>query len=588
MKRLWQYFEGYRLQSVLGPLFKLTEAIMELFVPIFVARIIDEAIPTGDIMQVLPNIAWMFGIALAGLLFAITAQYFAARAAVGFTRNLSMDLFEKVTKLGRGTRDTLSDASLLTRLTSDTFQVQSGLNTFFRLFMRSPFIVFGSLIMAMQIDLSMTGIFLEMIILLMAIVMGLIYIANPVIAKIRTAFDRLTVLTREQMQGLRVIRAFRQESREVGAFGEQNADLTEQQVKVGDINAWMNPLTYVTVNVALILVIWRGGWNIHVGSLTQGELLALVNYLLSILTELVKLATTIMNMNRSWASAKRLVGILALPDETLSFVNEPNTFDTPDIAFAFEDVTFQYPDAEAPSLEKIAFAVKQGSFFGIIGSTGSGKSTLLKLVTKSFDPSEGHVHFNDQYMDTTSRLALREDISVVPGQVSLFKGTIRSNLAMGKMDATDAEMWQALADAQAKDFVEALPEGLDAPVAAFGRNFSGGQRQRLTIARALIKPAKLLIFDDSTSALDYVTEANFQQVLHEKYPEKTILMISQRTHSLKRANQILVLEAGRQVGLGTHAELLAGNQVYQEIYASQHVEEGKQDEAVEHAQPAHS
>lgn len=588
MKRLWQYFEGYRLQSVLGPLFKLTEAIMELFVPIFVARIIDEAIPTGDIMQVLPNIAWMFGIALAGLLFAITAQYFAARAAVGFTRNLSMDLFEKVTKLGRGTRDTLSDASLLTRLTSDTFQVQSGLNTFFRLFMRSPFIVFGSLIMAMQIDLSMTGIFLEMIILLMAIVMGLIYIANPVIAKIRTAFDRLTVLTREQMQGLRVIRAFRQESREVGAFGEQNADLTEQQVKVGDINAWMNPLTYVTVNVALILVIWRGGWNIHVGSLTQGELLALVNYLLSILTELVKLATTIMNMNRSWASAKRLVGILALPDETLSFVNEPNTFDTPDIAFAFEDVTFQYPDAEAPSLEKIAFAVKQGSFFGIIGSTGSGKSTLLKLVTKSFDPSEGHVHFNDQYMDTTSRLALREDISVVPGQVSLFKGTIRSNLAMGKMDATDAEMWQALADAQAKDFVEALPEGLDAPVAAFGRNFSGGQRQRLTIARALIKPAKLLIFDDSTSALDYVTEANFQQVLHEKYPEKTILMISQRTHSLKRADQILVLEAGRQVGLGTHAELLADNQVYQEIYASQHVEEGKQDEAVEHAQPAHS
>lgn len=588
MKRLWQYFEGYRLQSVLGPLFKLTEAIMELFVPIFVARIIDEAIPTGDIMQVLPNIAWMFGIALAGLLFAITAQYFAARAAVGFTRNLSMDLFEKVTKLGRGTRDTLSDASLLTRLTSDTFQVQSGLNTFFRLFMRSPFIVFGSLIMAMQIDLSMTGIFLEMIILLMAIVMGLIYIANPVIAKIRTAFDRLTVLTREQMQGLRVIRAFRQESREVGAFGEQNADLTEQQVKVGDINAWMNPLTYVTVNVALILVIWRGGWNIQVGSLTQGELLALVNYLLSILTELVKLATTIMNMNRSWASAKRLVGILALPDETLSFVNEPNTFDTPDIAFAFEDVTFQYPDAEAPSLEEIAFAVKQGSFFGIIGSTGSGKSTLLKLVTKSFDPSEGHVHFNDQYMDTTSRLALREDISVVPGQVSLFKGTIRSNLAMGKMDATDAEMWQALADAQAKDFVEALPEGLDAPVAAFGRNFSGGQRQRLTIARALIKPAKLLIFDDSTSALDYVTEANFQQVLHEKYPEKTILMISQRTHSLKRADQILVLEAGRQVGLGTHAELLADNQVYQEIYASQHVEEGKQDEAVEHAQPAHS
>ncbi|AXY24843.1 multidrug ABC transporter ATP-binding protein [Suicoccus acidiformans] len=588
MKRLWQYFEGYRFQSVLGPLFKLTEAIMELFVPIFVARIIDEAIPTGDIMQVLPNIAWMFGIALAGLLFAITAQYFAARAAVGFTRNLSVDLFEKVTKLGRGTRDTLSDASLLTRLTSDTFQVQSGLNTFFRLFMRSPFIVFGSLIMAMQIDLSMTGIFLEMIILLMAIVMGLIYIANPVIAKIRTAFDRLTVLTREQMQGLRVIRAFRQESREVGAFGEQNADLTEQQVKVGDINAWMNPLTYVTVNVALILVIWRGGWNIQVGSLTQGELLALVNYLLSILTELVKLATTIMNMNRSWASAKRLVGILALPDETLSFVNEPNTFDTPDIAFAFEDVTFQYPDAEAPSLEEIAFAVKQGSFFGIIGSTGSGKSTLLKLVTKSFDPSEGHVHFNDQYMDTTSRLALREDISVVPGQVSLFKGTIRSNLAMGKMDATDAEMWQALADAQAKDFVEALPEGLDAPVAAFGRNFSGGQRQRLTIARALIKPAKLLIFDDSTSALDYVTEANFQQVLHEKYPEKTILMISQRTHSLKRADQILVLEAGRQVGLGTHAELLADNQVYQEIYASQHVEEGKQDEAVEHAQPAHS
>lgn len=579
MSRLLKYFEGYKLSSIFGPLMKLAEAILELLVPMIVALIIDVAIPTGDVSTIIKYILMMFGIAAAGLAFSITAQYLSAKAAVGFAENLTADLFKFVLQLPKEVYGRLSPGSIITRLTSDTFQIQSGLNTFFRLFLRSPFIVFGSLIMASQIDGRMTMIFVLMIAVLFVVVGAIIYLANPLYTQIREQFDLLVTLTQEQMRGMRVIRAFQQKAREVNEFKNQNSNVTKDQIRVGFINAFTNPLTYVVVNVALIIVLWQGGNYINSGSLTQGQLVALVNYLLAILVELVKIAFIITQLNRAYSSAKRVVTVFEQPLESEVFANSNDQTEPENTVLSFQDVTFTYPDATKPSLSNIDFSVKQGDFVGIIGSTGSGKSTLLQLITKTYDAEEGNLFFQTDYFDTKSRRDLREDISVVPSNVAMFKGTIRSNLLMGNPEATEEMMWQALEDAQALDFVSAYPEGLDKEVATFGRNFSGGQRQRLTIARALIKPSSLLIFDDSTSALDYVTEANFQKTLKEKYNDRTILMISQRTHSLQQADNIVVLEEGRQIGYANHDTLLATNPVYQEIYASQNVEEVANDEA---------
>lgn len=582
MKKLLKYFHGYKLMSVLAPFFKLSEALLELTVPLIVVQIIDFVIPTGETSSLMYYVGLMFLVALVSLGFSILGQFFSARAAIGYTRNLTADIYKKTLSLSQEAVDKFTPGSLVTRITSDTFQIQNALNIFFRLFLRSPFIVFGSLFMAMQIDLRTTSYFVIMIIILSVIIVGIILITTPYQDDIREKFDKLVTHTREQMSGFRVIRAFRQEKRERDEFKGLNEDLAEKQKSTGYITILTNPLTFVTVNTTLILLIWNGAGFVYEGTLTQGEIVALVNYLLAILVELTKLVMQTIRLNRGWVSGRRIAKVLNYKSESNAFspvmTNDLEMEKTPeleniDTSFSFNEVDFKYPASEKNVLRDLHFTVNQGEFFGIIGGTGSGKSTILQLIESIYLPSAGEIIYNPEIFDVDSRRALRDLISVVSGKVALFKGTIRSNLLVAKADATDDEMWQALADAQAKGFVEDTGEGLDASVSAFGRNFSGGQRQRLTIARALLKPSEILILDDATSALDYLTEANLMNALAENYGSRTIIMVSQRTRSLEGAHNILVMDAGDQVGLGTHEELLEDNQVYQEIYNSQLVKE---------------
>ena len=582
MKTLLKYFKGYLFMSVLAPLGKLAEALLELTVPLIVVQIIDHVIPTGDRGELLKYVGMMFLVAIVSLVFSITSQFFSARAAIGYTKNLTSDLYKKTLSLSQSAVDRFTPGSLVNYITSDTFQIQGGLNLFFRLFLRSPFIVFGSLFMAMQIDGRTTNYFVALIVILTVVLIGIIYVTTPYQNDIRDKFDSLVTHTREQMQGIRVIRAFNQEKREREEFKAINKELTVKQKKTGSIAILTSPLTFITVNLVLILLIWRGSEFVYEGTLTQGEIVALVNYLLAILVELAKLVNQTIRLNRAWVSAKRI-------EKVLNYESEDNTIDVivsepaqkevaefaiqEELAFAFNHVDFQYPTSERNVLNDIHFTVNKGETFGIIGGTGSGKSTILHLIGNIYLPTAGEIIYNPNTFNVDSRTELRERISVVSGKVALFKGTIRSNLLVGKADATDDEMWTAIEDAQAKDFVKSLEKGLDAPVSAFGRNFSGGQRQRLTIARALLKPSDVLIFDDATSALDYLTEANLLNALAKKYSHRALIMVSQRTRSLENADNILVLDAGDQVGLGTHEELLETNQVYQEIYNSQLVKE---------------
>lgn len=582
MKKLLKYFDGYKLMSVFAPLFKLSEALLELTVPLIVVQIIDYVIPTGERSSLLYYVGLMFLVALVSLGFSILGQFFSARAAIGYTKNLTADLYEKTLSLSQSAIDRFTPGSLVTRITSDTFQIQNALNIFFRLFLRSPFIVFGSLFMAMQIDLRTTSYFIVMIIILTAIIVGIILITTPYQNEIREKFDKLVTHTREQMSGFRVIRAFRQEKRERDEFKALNEDLAEKQKSTGYITILTTPLTFVTVNLTLILLLWNGAGFVYEGTLTQGEVVALVNYLLAILVELTKLVMQTIRLNRGWVSGRRISRVLNYESESDAFspvmtedLQPDQTLDR-DIgqtSFSFNDVDFQYPTAEKTAVRNLQFNVDQGELFGIIGGTGSGKSTILQLIESIYLPSAGEIIYNPNIFDVDSRRGLRDRISVVSGKVALFKGTIRSNLLVAKEDATEDEMWKALEDAQAKEFVEDIGDGLDAAVSAFGRNFSGGQRQRLTIARALLKPSEILILDDATSALDYLTEANLLNAINEEYGDRTVIMVSQRTRSLEQANNILVMDAGDQVGLGTHKELLEENQVYQEIYNSQLVKE---------------
>ena len=583
MKTLLKYFKGYRLMSVLAPLGKLAEALMELTVPLIVVKIIDEVIPTGDRNSLLYYVGLMFLVAVVSLGFSLTAQFFSARAAIGFTKNLTDDLYKNVLSLSQSAVDHFTPGSLVNRITSDTFQIQGALNIFFRLFLRSPFIVAGSLFMAMQIDMRMTSYFVWMTVVLAGIIAGIIALTSPYQNQIRDIFDRLVTHTREQMQGIRVIRAFNQEKREQKEFNTINEKLTDRLIRTGNITVLTTPLTFVVVNVTLILLIWNGASFVNEGTLTQGEIVALVNYLLAILVELTKLVLQVIRLNRGWISGKRVAMILNYESETDQISNivkgemktpqVPFPADTPGLAFAFNGVDFKYPTSDKNVLNDITFQVNRGKRFGIIGGTGSGKSTILHLIESIYLPTAGEIVYSPELMSIHSRRQLRDEISVVSGKVALFKGTIRSNLLISKADAADDEMWAALADAQAADFVKNLDGGLDAPVSAFGRNFSGGQRQRLTIARALLKPSEILIFDDATSALDYLTEANLLNTLTEKYSDRTLIMVSQRTRSLENADQILVMDAGDQVGLGSHEELLETNQIYKEIYESQLVKE---------------
>ena len=574
MKYLSRYFKGYLKETVLGPLFKLFEASFELLVPIIIARIVDTIIPSNNEVNLVLMIGLLFLFAVVGVIVAITAQYFSSKAAVGYTRQLTKDLFKKIMGLSKEDRDKLTTSSLVTRLTSDTYQIQTGINQFLRLFLRAPIIVFGAIIMAFNISSKMTIDFLVMVAILFVIVFTMSHLLNPIYASIRRATDKIVNMTRQQLEGVRVIRAFGQVDKEEREFAAANQNYTDLQLKAGRLSSLVTPLTYLVVNSTLILVIWQGNIQIGKGLLSQGMLIALVNYLLQILTELLKMTMLVTSLNQSFISAKRITEVFEKESEDLATELEEMTSD---FAVSVNDMSFTYPTAAESSLSHIDFQLNPGDFLGVIGGTGSGKSTLVELLTYLYTPQEGRLAIFQNQKSPKTLGEWRSWVSVVPQKAELFQGTIRSNLTLGmRGDVSDETLWKALDIAQASDFVSEKEGQLDATVEAFGRNFSGGQRQRLTIARAIVQKAPLLILDDSTSALDYLTESKLLTAIHEQLSDTTLILISQRTNSLKAADKILLLDKGHQLGFASHDELLASNELYRDIYYSQH-QKGKED-----------
>ena len=570
MTSLLKYFKGYLTETILGPVFKLLEAIFELCVPLIIAHLVDQVIPKKETSGVVMMVGALFLFASFGVVVAITAQYFSSKAAVGFTREMTKDLYDKILSLPKDKRDRIGTSSLVTRLTSDTYQIQVGINLFLRLFLRAPIIVFGSIIMAFTISPKLTLWFLGMVAILTLIIVIMSRIVNPLFAKIRKITDRMVTVTRQQFQGMRVIRAFGQQASELEDFREVNQDYKVWQIRAGIWSSLVSPLTFLVVNTTLVCVIWQGQLTISAGLLTQGMLVALVNYLLQILTELIKLAMLVTSLNVSYISAKRVQEIFDLKEEDLLEALPVETA-TEQEAISAEKVSFTYPTASSPALEDISFDLDHGQMFGIIGGTGSGKSTLVQLLSHLYTVSQGKLALYHQGHSPKTLKEWREWVAVVPQKAELFRGTIRSNLLLGMEEGlSDEDLWWALETAQAADFVREKEGQLDEPVEAFGRNFSGGQRQRLTIARALLKKAPFLILDDSTSALDYLTEARLLKSIKEELSDTSLILVSQRTNSLKSADQILVLNKGHQVGLGNHEFLLSTNEIYQEIHESQH------------------
>ncbi|WP_215194464.1 ABC transporter ATP-binding protein [Streptococcus parasanguinis] len=570
MKSLLKYFKGYLWETFLGPVFKLLEAIFELCVPLIIAHLVDQVIPKKETSAVVMMVGVLFLFASFGVVVAITAQYFSSKAAVGFTREMTKDLYEKILSLPKDKRDRIGTSSLVTRLTSDTYQIQVGINQFLRLFLRAPIIVFGSIIMAFTISPKLTLWFLGMVAILTLIIVIMSRIVNPLFAKIRKITDRMVTVTRQQFQGMRVIRAFGQQAGELEDFREVNQDYKIWQIRAGIWSSLVSPLTFLVVNTTLVCVIWQGQLNISAGLLTQGMLVALVNYLLQILTELIKLAMLVTSLNVSYISAKRVQEIFDLKEEDLLEALPEETAREQE-AISAQKVSFTYPTASSPALENISFDLDHGQMLGIIGGTGSGKSTLVQLLSHLYAVSQGKLALYHQGHSPQTLKEWREWVAVVPQKAELFRGTIRSNLLLGMEEGlSDDDLWWALETAQAADFVREKEGQLDEPVEAFGRNFSGGQRQRLTIARALLKKAPFLILDDSTSALDYLTEARLLKSIKEELSNTSLILVSQRTNSLKSADQILVLNKGHQVGLGNHDFLLSTNEIYQEIHYSQH------------------
>ena len=570
MKSLLKYFKGYLWETFLGPVFKLLEAIFELCVPLIIAHLVDQVIPKKETSTVVMTVGVLFLFASFGVVVAITAQYFSSKAAVGFTREMTKDLYDKILSLPKDKRDRIGTSSLVTRLTSDTYQIQVGINQFLRLFLRAPIIVFGSIIMAFTISPKLTLWFLGMVAILTLIIVIMSRIVNPLFAKIRKITDRMVTVTRQQFQGMRVIRAFGQQVSELDEFKEVNQDYKIWQIRAGIWSSLVSPLTFLVVNTTLVCVIWQGQLTISAGLLTQGMLVALVNYLLQILTELIKLAMLVTSLNVSYISAKRVQEIFDLKEEDLLEALPEETAREQEVISA-EEVSFTYPKASSPALENISFDLDHGQMLGIIGGTGSGKSTLVQLLSHLYAVSQGKLALCHQGHSPRTLKEWREWVAVVPQKAELFRGTIRSNLLLGMEEGlSDEDLWWALETAQAADFVREKEGQLDEPVEAFGRNFSGGQRQRLTIARALLKKAPFLILDDSTSALDYLTEARLLKSIKEELSDTSLILVSQRTNSLKSADQILVLNKGHQVGLGNHDFLLSTNEIYQEIHYSQH------------------
>ena len=570
MKSLLKYFKGYLRETILGPVFKLLEAIFELCVPLIIAHLVDQVIPKKETSGVVMMVGALVIFASFGVVVAITAQYFSSKAAVGFTREMTKDLYDKILSLPKDKRDKIGTSSLVIRLTSDTYQIQVGINLFLRLFLRAPIIVFGSIIMAFTISPKLTLWFLGMVAILTLIIVIMSRIVNPLFTNIRKITDRMVTVTRQQFQGMRVIRAFGQQASELEDFREVNQDYKVWQIRAGILSSLVSPLTFLVVNTTLVCVIWQGQLTISAGLLSQGMLVALVNYLLQILTELIKLAMLVTSLNVSYISAKRVQEIFDLKEEDLLEALPEETAREQE-AISAEKVSFTYPTASSPALENISFDLDHGQMLGIIGGTGSGKSTLVQLLSHLYAVSQGQLALYHQGHSPKTLKEWREWVAVVPQKAELFRGTIRSNLLLGMDESvTEDDLWWALETAQAADFVREKEGQLDEPVEAFGRNFSGGQRQRLTIARALLKKAPFLILDDSTSALDYLTEARLLKSIKEELSDTSFILVSQRTNSLKSADQILVLNKGHQVGLGNHDFLLSTNEIYQEIHESQH------------------
>lgn len=580
MKRLMMYLKDYKKESILAPLFKLLEAFFELLVPLVMANIIDYGISNRNMGYIGKMGLLLLLLGVVGLASSITAQFFAAKAAVGFSTQLRQALFDHIEDLSFTDIDKAGTSTMITRMTSDVNQVQSGINMTLRLFLRSPIIVFGAMIMAFTIDVKCALIFVVAIPLLSVVVFGIILSTIPMYKKVQAKLDQVLGITRENLTGVRVIRAFHQEAKESDRFRENNEALSAMQIFVGKISACMNPVTYIIVNGAIIALIYTGAVQVNIGNLSQGEVVAIINYMNQILVELVKLANLIVTMTKALACAERVssvfeIGADATEDEKKAALDNSIAAKVDEKApfLNFNHVSLTYQGAGAPTLQDMNFTVNRGDTVGIIGGTGSGKTSLVNLIPGFYPATEGEILLEGRDIRTMSDEELRGRIGVVPQKAVLFKGTIRSNLQWGKPDATEEEMWKALELAQASEVVDGKPGKLDATVAQNGKNFSGGQRQRLTIARALVRNPEILILDDSASALDYATDAKLRAALRTLEDKTTTFIVSQRASTIRHADKIIVLDDGEIAGMGTHDELLKDCTVYQEIYYSQYPEQ---------------
>lgn len=568
MFKITNYLKEYKKESILAPCFKMLEASFELFVPLVMAAIVDTGIKNADNAYILRMGAILILLGVVGLTCSITAQYFAAKASVEFGKGVRRDLFAHINALSYTELDTAGTSTLITRMTNDINQMQSGVNMFLRLFLRSPFIVFGAMVMAFTVDVKAALVFVVAIPLLSVVVFGIMLYTIPLYQKVQKALDRVLLMTRENLVGSRVIRAFCRQKDEEEDYLEGSDHLMQMQLFVGKISAMMNPVTYIIVNIAIIAIIWIGGLQVNVGNLSQGEVIALVNYMSQILVELVKLANLIILLTKAAACSKRVGEVFAMEP---SIVEHPTGVDLvpAEDKVVFDHVTFTYEGAKEPALRDISFTAKKGQTIGVIGGTGCGKSTLVNLIPRFYEATEGSVFVDKVNVKSYSFHQLRDRIGIVPQKAVLFNGTIADNLRWGKEDATEEEMNRAIAIAQAADVIASKKDGLEERILQGGKNLSGGQRQRLTIARALVKEPEILILDDSASALDFATDARLRKAIREETKEMTVFIVSQRASTIKQADQIIVLEDGAMAGIGNHEELMKNCSVYREIVHSQ-------------------
>ncbi len=569
MRSLLKYLKDYKKESILAPVFKMLEASFELFVPLVMAAIIDTGIANHDKGYIFRMGGVLVALGLIGLACSVTAQFFSAKAAVGFATKLRHALFSHIQGLSYAELDTLGTNTLITRMTSDVNQLQSGVNLTLRLLLRSPFIVFGAMIMAFTVDVKAALIFVVAIPLLSIVVFGIMIVSLPLYKKVQAALDKVLGRTRENLEGARVIRAFCKEGQEIESFSEENEALLNIQVFVGKISAAMNPLTYIIVNIALVVLLWTGAIRVDGGIITQGAVVALVNYMSQILVELIKMANLIIQITKALACAKRIESILAVENsQQIEDLTQQAKAETDDV-IRFEHVGLTYQGGGEESLTDIDFAVKKGQTIGIIGGTGSGKTSVVNLIPRLYDATRGTVYVDGQDVKTYDPKLLRSKVGIVPQKAVLFAGTIRENLLWGNENATEEQLERALEISQAKEFVDTKEGRLDFKIAQGGKNLSGGQRQRMTIARAVVRDPEILILDDSASALDFATDAKLRHAIREMGNDMVVIIVSQRSSSIQYADQIIVLDDGKVVGIGTHDSLLAENEVYQEIYYSQ-------------------